>query len=182
MTISWMKKNLHNRKRTVNIPIWKITKDGSAKSVKWFDHEPNRRFAIYNPGTLADEKDDVVLDKETRLVWERAPNSEAKPWDGAIVYSYAKAVARRKGWRLPAIEELLSLVDPTQSNPTLPVGHPFIGVQLDDFYWSSTLGMSSLPSFAWGYNFGNADTSNVMKSTNRYVWLVRGGYGHDYPY
>jgi len=84
--------------------------------------------------------------------------------------------------RLPTIEKLLNPVDPTQNNPSLPIGHPFINVQLDYFYWSSTLGMSNLPNYAWGYNFSNADTSNVIESTHCYVWLVRGGYGHDYPY
>ena len=157
-------------------PRWDITE------ARWVNHNPNPRFAIYDSGTPEDVNDDVVLDKETRLVWVRSPNTEKKNWDAAIVYSYAKAVARRKGWRLPTIEELLSLVDPTQSNPTLPVGHPFINIQVDYYYWSSTLGMSSLPDYAWGYNFGNADTSNVLKSANCYIWLVRGGYGHDYPY
>jgi len=74
------------------------------------------------------------------------------------------------------IEELLSLVDPSQLNPTLPVGHPFHQCEARYFYWSSTLGMSSPPTYAWGYNFGNADTSNCLKSAKLYVWLVRGGF------
>lgn len=152
------------------IPIWDLF------GVKWKDHAPNCRFAI------PDEMEDIVLDKETRLIWERSPSIEKKNWDAAIVSSYTAAKGYRKGWRLPTIEELLSLVDPTQQNPTLPDGHPFINVQLDYFYWSSSLGMSSLPSYAWGYNFGNSDTSNVQKTANCYLWLVRGGYGHDYPY
>lgn len=157
-------------------PIWDIA------GRKWIDHKPNPRYAIFHAGPPRDNKKDVVLDKETGLVWERAPSIEKFHWDAAIVYSYAKAVAGRKGWRLPSIEELLSVVDPTRSNPSLPAGHPFLNVQLDDVYWSSTLGMSFLPTYAWGYNFSNADTGNNLKSTSRYVWLVRGGSGHDYPY
>jgi len=156
-------------------PVWDITE------ARWIDHGPNPRFAIFHPGTGAGINQDVVLDKETRLVWQRVPDTAKKSWDAAIVYSHTTAVAGRKGWRLPAIEELLSLVDPTRTNPTLPLGHPF-SVQVDDFYWSSTLGSFQVPKFAWGYNFGNADTSNTDKTTNRYGWLVRGGYGHDYPY
>ncbi len=158
------------------LPIWDITE------ADWIDHGPNRRFAIYGCGTRTGS-DDVVLDKETGLVWERSPSpNKQQSWDAAIVYSYGKALAGRKGWRLPTIEELLSLVDPTNTNPTLPAGHPFLNVQTDYFYWSSTLGMSALPNDAWGYNFGNGDTSNVLKSVKAYAWLVRGGYGHDYPY
>ena len=163
-------------RRPLVSPKWDIVE------ADWVDHAPNLRFAIYGGGT-ASGADDVVFDKETRLVWERSPAPDKQEsWDAAIVYSYSKAVAKRKGWRLPTVEELLSLVDPTQSNPTLSVGHPFINVKTDDFYWSSTLGSSSLPTYAWGYNFGNGDTSNCLKSAKLYTWLVRGGYGHDYPY
>ena len=158
-------------------PIWDITE------AIWVNHGPNRRFAIYHPATSGGVNNDVVLDRETRLVWERAPSANTQIWDAAVVFSCAQAVAGRMGWRLPTIEELLSLVDPTQSNPTLPVGHPFNNVQINiNYYWSSTLGMSFLPTCAWGYNFGNGVTANVPKITPCYVWLVRGGYGHDYPY
>lgn len=161
-------------RRPLVSPKWDITE------ADWIDHKPNPRFAIFDGGVAAGAND-AVFDKETGLVWERSPALDKKIWDAAIVYSYAKAIAGRKGWRLPAIEELLSLVDPTRNNPTLPIGHPFINVKTDYFYWSSTLGMTALPTYAWGYNFGNADTSNCKKDVGLYVWLVRGGYGHDYP-
>jgi len=157
-------------------PLWDITE------ADWQDWSPNPRFAVFDAGT-GTPTDDAVLDKETGLVWERSPAMDKKAsWNAAIVYSYTKVVGHRKGWRLPTIEELLSLVDPAKNNPTLPTGHPFVNIQTDYFYWSCTLGMSNLPSDAWGYNFGNGDTSNVAKTAPVYVWLVRGGFGHDYPY
>jgi hypothetical protein len=45
--------------------------------------------------------------------------------------------------RLPSIAELLSLVDTTQSNPALPLVHPFSGLQ--SIYWSSPQFKISLP-------------------------------------
>ncbi len=163
------------RERRVE-PRWDI---GEAN---WATHQPNPRFAVYHPAFSGEGAGDAVLDTETRLVWERAPVAEKKAWDAAIVYAYTKVTAGRKGWRLPTIEELLSLVDPRRTNPTLPSGHPFVDVKVDYFYWSSNLGMSNLPTCAWGYDFGNGNTGNVLKSQGCYVWLVRGGYGHDYPY
>jgi Protein of unknown function (DUF1566) len=151
-------------------PIWDITK------ATWVNHGPNQRFAIYHPTASSGVNNDVVLDKETRLVWQRTPNTLKTSWDLAIFNAYVNPTANRKGWRLPTMEELLSLVDPERTNPTLPTGHPFI-VQLDDFYWSSSLGIPVPPTYAWGYNFGNADTSGVLKTTDRYAWFVRGGYG-----
>lgn len=157
-------------------PIWDFY------GAHWIDHNINRRFAIYNHQIAGGTSDDAVLDKETGLVWERTPSLGRLPWDAAIVQSFSKAIAGRKGWRLPAIEELLSLVDPAQASPTLPAGHPFQTIKTDYFYWSSTMGMTNVPTCAWGYNFGNGDTSNVLKSATAYVWFVRAGYGHDYPY
>jgi len=72
-------------------PCWDITE------AVWVNHEPNPRCAIHDPGSPTDETDDVVLDKETCLAWERAPDTGAKNWDAATVYCYAKAVAGRKG-------------------------------------------------------------------------------------
>ena len=165
---------------TINLrvaPMWDISE------AHWEAHRPNPRFAIYNPGNTKDRRDDVVFDTETGLVWERSPDPRKQhSWDAAIVGSFTVLKGGRKGWRLPAIEELLSLVDPSQSNPTLPVGHPFVDVKLDDSYWSATLGMTNLPTYAWAYNFSNGDTGNTLKSSERYAWLVRGGHGHDYPY
>jgi Protein of unknown function (DUF1566) len=157
-------------------PIWDIT--GSS----WVDNQPNPRFAIWE--TTTSPVGDAVLDKETGLVWERSPATNKTGLSGAVVYSTTKIVVGRKGWRLPALEELLSLVDPGQMNPTLPVGHPFVNVQLDYFYWSLTRGLPLLTgeqNLVWGYDFGNADTSCIVVSeASCYTWLVRGCYGHNY--
>jgi hypothetical protein len=156
-------------------PTWTIY------GANWVDYTPNPRFAVYSPSPSAGSGE-VVWDKETGLVWERSPSTQKQAWDVSIVTSFAKVVAGRMGWRLPAMEELLSLSDPSQSGLRLPPANPFQNIQSDYFYWSSTLGMSSPPTFAWGYDFGNGNSSNVLKTASAYVWLVRGGYGHDYPY
>lgn len=162
--ISWVK------------PIWDIT------GAMWIDHAPNHRFAVWASVTNS-PADDVVFDKEAGLVWERSPAIAKNTLGGAIVYSTARAAGGRKGWRLPAIEELLSLVDPQATNPTLHDGHPFVNVKLDYFYWSLTRGipLATDQNLVWGYNFGNGDTSSiVVAGTACYTWLVRGGLGHNY--
>ncbi len=107
-------------------PIWDITE------ASWVDHVPNRRFAIWSAGTSS-PLDDAVFDKETGLLWERSPATDRMSFDQAVVYSVTRVVARRKGWRLPALEELLSLVDTGATDPTLPPGHPFLNLKLDYF-------------------------------------------------
>ena len=159
-------------------PIWDIA------DASWVDHPANRRFAVWNAGTSS-QADDAVLDHETGLVWERSPATDKKAFDSAFVYSTTRVVAQRKGWRLPALEELLSLVDPTMTSPTLPTGHPFLNVQLDYFYWSSTVGIpvGNNSQLIWGYDFDDGSTSSIVVAMAKcYAWLVRGGYGHNYPW
>lgn len=122
--------------------------------------------------------DEAVLDKETGLVWERSPSTTTMNWYSAIFHCYNMNVGGRKGWRLPTVEELASLVDTTQNNPALPAGHPFINVQ-SHFYWSATTNAGGA-SFAWLVGFGSGDVGPPFdKSNTGCVWCVRGGHGHD---
>jgi hypothetical protein len=185
VTQGWANKNLENKNKAVSIPIWKITKDGTATSVKWVDYAPNPRFAIYDSGTPEDIEDDIVLDKETGLVWERSPfGSGQMKWTDAIYYCYSKDVGGRLGWRLPTVEELASLVDRTQSYPSLPSGHPFDtdcttgGCVGSNIYWSATTSAYDT-SLAWYIYMGYGNVYYYYKTCDYYVWCVRGGQGYD---
>lgn len=142
----------------------------NALPVIWSDKLPNaERFKLVLDG-------EGVLDKETGLIWERSPNN-ATPmkWNEAIIYCYQKSIGNRKGWRLPTVEELASLVDPTQSAPSLPSGHPFNNVATYD-YWSATTVVNA-DSQAWLVGFGSGSVNTDNKQSNLFVWCVRGGYG-----
>lgn len=121
--------------------------------------------------------DEAVLDKETGLVWERSPSTDDTDWSGAISRCYTKEVGGRKGWRLPTVEELASLVDTTQSYPALPAGHPFQNVQ-SDRYWSATTD-AEFTDAAWRVSISNGSVSQNYKGNSHYVWCVRGGHGYD---
>ena len=119
----------------------------------------------------------AVLDKETGLVWEKSPSTNKMDWYAAVSYAYDLNVGGRKGWRLPTIEELDSLVDKTQRNPALPSGHPFTNVQ-SNYYWSSTTVIGST-GYAWGVDLSYGDVLDYDKGNYVYVWCVRGGHGYD---
>ncbi len=124
----------------------------------------------------------AVLDKETGLVWERSPSTTTMNWYAAIYHCYNKVVGGRGGWRLPTVEEYMSLVDRTQGPPTLPAGHPFLNVQ-SDWYWSATTD-AIFTSSAWPVGFGDGTVGfsgavSAAKYLNYFVWCVRGGHGHD---
>jgi len=121
---------------------------------------------------------DGILDRDTGLVWEQSPSMSTVNWPNAVSYCHYLTKGHRMGWRLPSLEELQSLIDTTQSNPPLPPGHPFFGVQLA-FYWSAT-DVYGFPVNAWGVSFtGTGVVGNNFKTVTdtRYAWCVRGGQG-----
>ena len=131
---------------------------------------PVDRFVV-----LTNWNSKAVLDKETGLVWEKSPQVAGATWNDARVACANKPVGNRKGWRLPSVVELSSLIDRSVSpGPTLPVGHPFVGVQSAG-YWSATTNAAS-PPFARLVNVGNGLVGGADKAdTFLYVWCVRGG-------
>ena len=117
------------------------------------------------------------MDRETGLVWDKSPGTTTRTWTSAISHCYQRQVGGRKGWRLPAIEELASLVDTSQTDPALPAGHPFTNVRSGS-YWSSSTG-AGVTRNSWGVIFYNGGVNGNDKGFGFYVWCVRGGYGHD---
>lgn len=120
----------------------------------------------------------AVLDKETGLVWEKSPDTNTRDLVNAQWHCMQKTVGGRKGWRLPTIEELASLVSPGASNPALPAGHPFTGVQ-NSLYWSSTVyPIDGTGVLAVWFDFGWMNP--YIKTVNSvYTWCVRGGRSID---
>ena len=126
---------------------------------------------------------EAVYDKETGLVWDRSPSTTKTEWVTAVSEAVNKSIGGRKGWRLPTVEELNSLIDQTQSDPALLAGHPFLNVQSDD-YWTAT-SYHLDPKGVWTVRLLDGSASfgfNLKSGEFRYVWYVRGGYGYDVRY
>jgi hypothetical protein len=134
----------------------------------------------------------AVLDKETGLVWEQAPDSDSvafdrKSWFAARAFCNTRVVGNRKGWRLPTVQELASLFDPSSpAAPKLPDGHPFVNVQplpgsgLGPFaYWSAT-SQNEDPNSAWFVDFSDGNVFTFAKDPTPdyrlFAWCVRGGH------
>jgi hypothetical protein len=122
----------------------------------------------------------AVLDRNTGLVWEKSPQTGGVTWNVARLTCIDKNVGGQKGWRLPSIPELASLVDSSVASPgpTLPPGHPFTTFQ-SNFYWSASTDADN-PALAWnlGFFIGNVFTRDKAFNVDR-VWCVRGGMNAD---
>jgi hypothetical protein len=128
---------------------------------------------------LGDFGNAAVLDRETGVVWEQSPDTNTRSWFDALNHCYQRTVGGRKGWRLPTIEELASLIDPNNpgGNPDLPPGHPFSNVQSSG-YWSATT-YAAVTNNAWLVDFPDGAVLIAGKAATPFVWCVRGGQGID---
>jgi len=132
--------------------------------------DPQERFRVVMGG-------EAVLDRETGLVWDKIPDTAVVRWADASFLCYARSVGGRKGWRLPTVEEMSSLLDTSERGPALPAGHPFSDVQ-NEVYWSAT-SIAGLAGNAWGVSMENGTLFDQLKSTSFHYWCVRGGPGYD---
>ena len=79
-------------------------------------------------------------------------------------------------WRLPNRKELMSLVDYSNHDPTLPNGHPFTSVKSSESSWYWSASTQALPARgAWVVRMLLGDVWGYDKSHSNYVWPVRGG-------
>ena len=165
-------------------PIWPMTVDGTSQSIEWVDHGPNPRFAIHDAdqnnvaGNEATLLDDLVLDKETGLVWLRDADrlsDTTVTWYEAIQLAREADPGNRLVWRLPTIEELLSLN--TGPQVALPVGHPFLNACCA--HWSRTTDEADSTK-AWFVHIELDLISTFTKTSDTGVraWPVRGGNGY----
>ena len=139
------------------------------------DSPATQRFAILPAFT-----NDAVLDKQTGLVWEKSPQTTSARWIVAHRTCIEKNVGGQKGWRLPSLPELASLVDPSVAppGPTLPPGHPFLAVQ-SAVYWSATRADED-PRGSWAVHFGLGGGATFINWAHSVqFWCVRDGMNAD---
>jgi hypothetical protein len=122
----------------------------------------------------------AVRDNETGLVWERSPRAALSTWTAARGECANGIVGGRKGFRLPSIVELSSLVDVASAGLALPPGNPFNNVQ-SAHYWSATVDADPVNTNAWLVLFqtGFVLTSNKAGDQTGHVWCVRGPMNAD---
>jgi len=108
------------------------------------------------------EVKDGYLDTKTGLVWQ-AEDTGVMTWDAAM--SYAEKL---DGWRLPTIEELITIIDFSKYDPATELPGMSTGS-----YWGSSSSASNADN-AWNVYFNGGHVSSYHKGSSRYVRCVRG--------
>ncbi len=112
-----------------------------------------------------------VLDNETGLVWEQAPNFNTYTWPAAFNRCADLDPNLEGGWRIPELHELTSLLD-----ARVLEGSAFANMDETAQFWTSTPS-SSAPNMMYVVDFTTGGSSNVTAATYRErswrVWCVR---------
>ncbi len=123
-------------------------------------------------GEMVDNGDGTVSDTATGLMWQKTTASTTYTWKEALAYCKGLSLANYTDWRLPNVNELLSLVDYTQANPSID---PVLAPDTESrFYWTSSPFVRS-PEFAWCIHFYNGYAHYYIVSYKFRVRAVRVG-------
>ncbi len=121
-----------------------------------------------------DNGNGTVTDTSTGFMWEQSLEISRIKWDDARKYASELTIGGHVDWRLPTIDELLTLIDRRYIDQAISqeASGIFVGVQ-SSYYWSSTTYVVNT-SGAWGVAFYNGGVDYYDKSSAFYVWCVRG--------
>ena len=127
-----------------------------------------------------DNKDGTTTDKSTSLIWVKDPSQlggvfgtsgdpSRMDYPHAVKACKGLKYAGRKGWRLPIIKELISIIDYKKYDPAIDMK---FFVSQPNWYWSST-NHARWSGNAWVVNFYNGYVNYNGEDGNNYVRPVR---------
>lgn len=162
-----------------------VAKTGQSSSFSLGDDGDLQAGIAWPAARFSDNGDGTITDGLTGLMWaqDAGLGAGAMAWTDALAFASGLSHAGYADWRLPNVNELESLIDYEQANPSLPLGSPFQNVHLNVFdetagaYWSSTpvLTASGQPTASLGKSFVTGRTVALDQAVGRArAWVVRG--------
>jgi len=179
--------HLKHRKssRIVNRVVEVITDGGLPKTGQTMIYYPKddgdyqMGFPIGGAPRFIDNGDGTVVDMATGLMWIKDPQAAGVGsmyyWYDAIDTCENLSYAGHDDWRLPNINELMSIVDHSRFDPAFDPA--FFTPPSDPWwaYWSSTV-MAPWPDGAWSmYIYDGYKTSFWIPGDMLFIRPVRGG-------
>jgi len=121
----------------------------------------------------------IVIDSLNDLEWQddySDNNGTIKrtntKWSEAVTYCEQLTLNGKSNWRLPNINELMSIVDLNKSSPKIKAVFtkiPIASNQISNDYISSTAGSTIDTGRAYMVNLVSGETSNIAKNSGREI-------------
>ncbi len=123
--------------------------------------------------TCTRNADETVVCDKSKLMWQDDESAKTlnKNWKEAIRYCEELSLAGYSDWRLPNINELLTIVDRSRYKPAINVAFKNISSDFYWYYWSSTPSAHSTYADygnAWSVNFELGHTKDYHDKTDNY--------------
>ena len=135
-----------------------------------FENAPQDRVARFM--IIGENDREAVRDKKTGLVWEKSPTLDMSDWEMAQQRCSSRHAGDGTDWRVPTVQELKTLVEPSSIDVKLPADHPFANVE-PSIYWSATERREN-GTYASFVNFSSGRSATLEKYMPSFVWCVRG--------
>jgi hypothetical protein len=121
--------------------------------------------------TLINAEIVIVKDNVNKLLWEDSIHTENSKVNHKEAEDYCEnlELGSYSKWRLPSLNELLTVVDYTRYKPAIL--NEFKYVSKDVLYWTSTPYARSSDEF-WGVSFKDGATSNASQTYDRQIRCV----------
>jgi len=125
---------------------------------------------IFNAANAEFLYNSTVTDTDTGLMWQNDAVGSTMTWYQAITYCEDKELGGYNDWRLPNNRELISISDPSTSDPAINAAFTQTA---SDYYWTSTT-YSFDTRYARTVDFTYAISDLYLKTESHYVRCVRG--------
>jgi hypothetical protein len=139
---------------------------------------------------LSNFENAAVLDRETGLVWDRAPAQTTLSFTTGVTTCLTKQLGGRLGWRLPTAAEASSLLQsPSAGSPSavpdLPAGHPFTVSEPLAIMTVTSLSLDPTGTFVVSNIPGGSGFDLIVDKNGtripELIWCIRGPDGGAHP-
>ena len=153
--------------------------DGDVIACAGTGQDGELRMGVAWPSPRFSVSGECVTDNLTGLMWTKDANRfGAQDWQTALNSANGLDLCGFTDWRVPNVNELRSVIDYSNDSPALPDSPPFINVQ-SNYYWSSSTSARTDSAWFVGMDFGVVYSNN--KNDSDYVWPVRSGQSAKLP-
>ena len=126
---------------------------------------------VCNLRSFTDLGNGIVRDTITGLEWQQTPELTQNTWFAATTYCESLNLGGHADWRLPTVQELVTLIDHGRYNPAIA---PIFDMKPAPFYFWSSAARKQNSGYAWFVDFKYGYVNSTLNTGTLYVRAVRG--------